>query len=438
MFRKTFTCLFTIHSPRGVDFMLSSDKAIKHVHTKYSKGWFGAQLDYMSFGEPAKEFLPFYLCSGCVRAAYTGTVSYNESGGNPNNTRSTSSSRYVETAPQTLEMTFQCDQTQTYAGYKYNITNIHYTLKSTVNYTLMKKMNHIDTTGAEINLFEQSIEVMRNFISSNVKEQATRTAESIIRSFHPTASTVSTTFSDLDIKINEVYPCFVPCFTVKLSYGEEEYIVFVSGIDGKVKGPHLLNSLYIARTTALISVVMIVIQARNKVLGIIYGMVTAIMVYYAIFFATKCYPFLYRNFQQWQQERLRQKYDIADKQGYCPGPHSRRFETDYFNSSYWDTHAYQQRPRNAGFSHQHRSTSFSSTTDYCGGVEQSHICDSKGYYKCLGLTGNESVNEIRSAHRKLVLKQHPDVGGSMDEMAKVNEAYRVLRNSSLRAAYDKL
>ncbi|CCW62544.1 unnamed protein product [Phytomonas sp. EM1] len=438
MFRKTSIWQLTIHSPRGVNFVLKSDQAIKCAEAKYNKGWFSAQTKCMSFERPTKEFLPFYLCSGRVRGVYTGTVTYNETGGNQNNAHSSSSSRYVQTSPQILETTFECGQTQTYAGYKYNITNVHYALKSTSNYTLMHKMNYIDTTNAEINLFEQSIEVMRDFIARNVKEQVTQIAESTIRSFHPTASMVSITFSHLDIKINEVYPCFVPCFTIKLSYDGEEYTLLVSGIDGTVSGPRLLNALYLARATALVSLLVLVAQTTNKVAGFIFGTITAIVAYYIAFFATKWYPSLYKNYQCRQRERLRQKFDLADKQGYRPTLRSRRFEQEYFSSSYWDTHTYQQRPRNAGSSGATSSDPFPFSKGFHSGAGQRYVSDPKGYYRILGLTGNESVNEIRSAYRKLVLSQHPDVGGSLDSMTKLNEAYRVLRNPSLRAAYDKL
>lgn len=66
----------------------------------------------------------------------------------------------------------------------------------------------------------------------------------------------------------------------------------------------------------------------------------------------------------------------------------------------------------------------------------SYPADPKGYYRLLGLRGDESINEVRSAYRKVVLQHHPDAGGSTEKMVNVNAAYRVLRDPSRRAAYD--
>ena len=44
----------------------------------------------------------------------------------------------------------------------------------------------------------------------------------------------------------------------------------------------------------------------------------------------------------------------------------------------------------------------------------------------LGLNANASLAEIKQAHRKLVKKHHPDLGGSADAFRRVNEAYQRL------------
>lgn len=64
----------------------------------------------------------------------------------------------------------------------------------------------------------------------------------------------------------------------------------------------------------------------------------------------------------------------------------------------------------------------------------------KDYYKILGVPKNSSLDEIKSAYRKLVMKYHPDISKTKEteEMFKiVNEAYTVLSNPKLRENYDK-
>ena len=46
--------------------------------------------------------------------------------------------------------------------------------------------------------------------------------------------------------------------------------------------------------------------------------------------------------------------------------------------------------------------------------------------KVLGLDANASLAEIKQAHRKLVKKHHPDLGGSAEAFRRVNEAYQSL------------
>ena len=46
--------------------------------------------------------------------------------------------------------------------------------------------------------------------------------------------------------------------------------------------------------------------------------------------------------------------------------------------------------------------------------------------KLLGLEANASLAEIKQAHRKLVKRHHPDLGGSAEAFRRVNEAYQAL------------
>jgi len=62
------------------------------------------------------------------------------------------------------------------------------------------------------------------------------------------------------------------------------------------------------------------------------------------------------------------------------------------------------------------------------------------YYKVLDVGHNASTEEIRKAYRRKCKVLHPDVNKSPDAtriMQEVNEAYNVLRDSYLRAQYNK-
>ncbi|KAH9223990.1 DnaJ domain-containing protein, partial [Leptodontidium sp. 2 PMI_412] len=65
-------------------------------------------------------------------------------------------------------------------------------------------------------------------------------------------------------------------------------------------------------------------------------------------------------------------------------------------------------------------------------------------YKLLGVTKEAKLPEIRSAHRKLVLKCHPDKvqdaalkAIKQDEFQKVQQAYELLSDESKRSQYDE-
>jgi curved DNA-binding protein CbpA len=50
-------------------------------------------------------------------------------------------------------------------------------------------------------------------------------------------------------------------------------------------------------------------------------------------------------------------------------------------------------------------------------------------YQILGLKFGASETEIRAAHRKLILKHHPDRGGRESDAARINQAKDVLLKS---------
>ncbi|WP_300368135.1 J domain-containing protein, partial [Hydrogenimonas sp.] len=46
----------------------------------------------------------------------------------------------------------------------------------------------------------------------------------------------------------------------------------------------------------------------------------------------------------------------------------------------------------------------------------------------LGLPTHVSLKDITSRYRYLASGKHPDIGGDADEMARINEAYRLLKS----------
>lgn len=64
----------------------------------------------------------------------------------------------------------------------------------------------------------------------------------------------------------------------------------------------------------------------------------------------------------------------------------------------------------------------------------------KTYYEILGILPNASIDAIKSAYRKLVLKYHPDRNaGNKDaerRFIEINQAYEILSDATLRNQYD--
>src|SRR6056300_1686060 len=61
------------------------------------------------------------------------------------------------------------------------------------------------------------------------------------------------------------------------------------------------------------------------------------------------------------------------------------------------------------------------------------------HYRVLGVGSSASRDEIRAAYRREARRLHPDSAGSASssEMARLNEAYRVLSDPGRRVMYDR-
>jgi curved DNA-binding protein len=65
----------------------------------------------------------------------------------------------------------------------------------------------------------------------------------------------------------------------------------------------------------------------------------------------------------------------------------------------------------------------------------------KDYYRILGVSRDETADNIKKAFRRLARKYHPDISRESDaeqRMQEINEAYAVLSDPEKRAAYDQL
>ncbi|EAN79534.1 chaperone protein DNAj, putative [Trypanosoma equiperdum] len=418
MFFVTSIVRMTVHAPRGIPFQITTGDAVKSVQKKYHKPFFGVSMEYLQLGPPSAEFLPFYFCEGSIKGTFRGVVSYRDAeGGAKNNAGISGNSgmRQVVTAPQPLQSSFGPHQTQIYAGYKYNLHYVQGVLCSETNPLQLRNMSSVNVEGATINLFEQSTRTLRVFVEQEVRRQATETACAMISSYHPSASNIVVEFIELNIHIDDVIPVFMPCYVVKACYDQQEYTLYVNGASGQVTGPFLINSLYAGRTAAVATALVTLCLAPNKGAGFIMGSLFAVPMYYIAFYAARYFPLLRRDYSRKRRQKLREKHESDDRSGFRPDMSSKRIDEEYSRSSYWDTHAYEQK----------------------WSRKQGTVRDPRGYYGALGLNGGESVNEIRSAYRKIVLTEHPDTGGSTERMTKVNEAYRVLRDPKKREEYDR-
>ena len=67
----------------------------------------------------------------------------------------------------------------------------------------------------------------------------------------------------------------------------------------------------------------------------------------------------------------------------------------------------------------------------------SQFDSNKDYYGVLGVDKHASQIEIERQYKRQASKHHPDRGGNEEQMKSLNEAYRVLKDKSLRNSYDE-
>jgi hypothetical protein len=67
----------------------------------------------------------------------------------------------------------------------------------------------------------------------------------------------------------------------------------------------------------------------------------------------------------------------------------------------------------------------------------SQFDSNKDYYGVLGVDKHASQIDIERQYKRQASKHHPDRGGNEEQMKSLNEAYRVLKDKSLRNSYDE-
>lgn len=66
----------------------------------------------------------------------------------------------------------------------------------------------------------------------------------------------------------------------------------------------------------------------------------------------------------------------------------------------------------------------------------SQFDSTKDYYAVLGVDKDASQVELDRSYKRLASKHHPDRGGSEEQMKLLNEAYGVLKDTTVRLSYD--
>ena len=64
----------------------------------------------------------------------------------------------------------------------------------------------------------------------------------------------------------------------------------------------------------------------------------------------------------------------------------------------------------------------------------------KDYYKILNVSRNASIDQIKRAYKKLMMKYHPDTAkgtnSSIEKFHEIRNAYEILAKPHLKQAYD--
>ncbi|EPY36322.1 chaperone protein DnaJ [Angomonas deanei] len=263
----------------------------------------------------------------------------------------------------------------------------------------------------------------------------------MVRQFHPAANSIRVEFSQFDIILKSVTPCFVPCYVIKANYDEQEYHLFVSGLTGKVVGPYFIHAHDTGRAIALVAFVFLLFLfaflGGDTLVIMFCAFLLAVVTYFIAFCVAKCIPQLDRDSLRAKQDGLREKHWANDAGGYRPDIHS-ELRTEEYHFSTYETRKMDGHPtinHNSSRNNIHNPHTKDNTSS-CG-CSRPIIRDPKQYYRTLGLNGDEPVEEIHVAYYKLISDNHPLTAHWTADTKQAKEAYRVLRDAKQREAYDR-
>ena len=411
MYRRSFAFLFTMHSVRAIPFAISNNEAKEAIVKKYNSRWYGPSAEYIHFRKTEAEYLPFFLCKGEMRGTYVGLIDYEERSGK-DNTRSTRTER---TSPIRLESSFTPNSAQVYAGYKFSNRQVMKVVADPEAPLLMKKIAHVDTTNANINLFEMSTTTLGATAKEVAKKFATEEAITTIKQFHSGGSNFRIQWESFEIVLDEVFPCYLPAIISEVEYDSELFTLYTSGRTGNSTGPYLLSGVAMSRTAAVATVGTAMLLHPSKLMGLVWGSLAAVPLSLAASAFAKHWPIYVRNRNRKQREKRQKERAAADSEGYRPNTESQR-------------RVFAEKQRS-----QAKTAQYTAKKRQDGRV----VKDVKGYYELLELRPDASIEEIRQKYRQMAILHHPDSGGDAEKMKNINEAYRVLRNPSDREAYDR-
>lgn len=471
MLRRTAFFLLKVKKPQVAAFTASPEQALHELQASYSNRLFGASPAYIDFGIPTREFVPFFMCRGEVDATYTATVSISSTyTANDGKTKSTTSSYTVPEQP--LHANFFDNDMQVYGGYKYDPRLVGVVAGERVDEHL-RPAEEVDMSGAAINLFEMSTVTLRGEVRQALETRLKRAAEAHVRKFQPNAAHVQIHLRKMALRLDHARPAFLPVYVFhSVQYDEHTYTMFVCGLTQKVRGPYLLNPHRIARVSGGVTALALFgLLSPARPVAFVSSILGGLAAYYAAFVFARALPGQLAAKAARARAARAEANSAADAQGSRPGhtDTESRMEfhaddqqwaanragerkTDFWRwvkESTWarrlrrgiaDEPSFRSSPTggSTASARRARSPKAAAKAAKCTVRTTRSPSDAKGYYALLGLRGQESIDEIRSAYRVVVLRAHPDVGGSDEKMMKVNEAYRVLRDPAQRKEYDEL
>ncbi len=301
---------------------------------------------------------------------------------------------------------------------------------------------------------EESFELTSGFANSILQKgllpEEQNKATQMIRNDH---GVVQVRFEEFEttIDIRSQHSIYIPAYVFDYTYLGRTLQTIVSGINAKTAGLTVYDSILTGVSAGSATAVVMFLLLRSPVFSLLmFG-----AVYYLASLGTKWYP-VFRSARMEAQrtaERIENAAQPASsrgegRQGQAGFGGFDPFEQfgGFGNFGGFRRQSSSQRPGSYG-----QQGSYGGYTGYGGQgsssgqnpfASKSTSPDPKGLYKALGVAKSASKDEIQTAFRKAAMSKHPDKvpeaqkQAASAEFAKINEAYRVLRNDQKRKGYD--